>query len=70
MTPTTLACPRCRGKIFLARLRSGKETDTHTYIELCCRMCSAGPAYLVGQTALPTMQFVVDLTPEFDRSEV
>jgi len=53
----TLHCPKCS---FACRfdqvdLVSGAGTDTKTYLQLYCE-CSNEPV----------MQFVVDLTPEFD----
>jgi hypothetical protein len=56
-----LACPKCD---FVDRwadieLVSGSGTDTHTYIQLHCQ-CSNEPV----------MQFVVDLTPDFEREDI
>jgi len=60
MTPQTLTCPRCHKALFVNTLIGGSGNDTRTYLELRCATCTA---------ATPTLQFVVDLTPEFERDE-
>jgi len=56
-----LQCPNCKkeDKFDLLAIVSGKGTDTHNYIQIHCS-CSDDPV----------MQFVVDLTPEFNREGV
>jgi len=60
MTPTTLACPRCRRTTYFDQIElvGGSGTDTKTYIQLHCQCTNEA-----------VMQFVVDLTPDFDRQE-
>jgi transcription elongation factor Elf1 len=53
----TLTCPRCNKSYFVAQLVSGTGTDTHVYMQLYCAGC---------RMPVPTMHFVVDLTPEFE----
>ena len=55
-----LACPRCHyvDRFDKIELIGGSGTDTRTYLQLSCQ-CSEEPV----------LQFVVDLTPDFDRQE-
>ena len=55
-----LQCPNCkRGDRFdLVALVGGSGTDTKTYIQLHCQCTNEA-----------VMQFVVDLTPDFEREE-
>lgn len=61
-----LDCPKCHSAAFGVTLTDNiinslfnKTVNTRTYIELRCRSCG---------TPQPTMMFVVDLMPEFDRN--
>lgn len=55
-----LTCPRCTQGQFTAAIVPGAcLSDCHSYLELRCMAC-----HRPG----PTLQFVVDLTPEFDHN--
>jgi hypothetical protein len=61
MSLTSLKCPRCGCQTLAAFLIGGSGIDTKTYIELVCEHCDQpGNA----------LQFVVDLTPDFDRATI
>lgn len=52
-----ITCPKCAGALHSCVLASDKEgTDTNTYMILTCGTCQR------------QLEFVVDLTPEFERA--